>query len=395
MTDVPGTVVVLDDDVAVATTIGLIAESAGYDVIVTHEVGAFERAIEEHAATHVTIDLNMPDTDGIEVMRRLADRGFLGSVIISSGLERRVLEAAERSAVEHGLHFAGVLPKPFRAVELRRLLASAVAAPALRAGAAARDVDADDLRAAIAEGRIEVAYQPKIACDTRELVGFEALARWTDATLGAVPPSVFIPLAEREGLIDQVTDKVFDRALHWLGTFDPIGAWHVALNFSASSLGDLGFADRIERACVRNGVAPHRVILELTETASGTDEVLALDVLTRFRIKGLALSIDDFGTGHSSLVQLARQPFNELKIDRQFVMTAARSEESRIIIRAMVGLAHGLGLRATAEGVEDAETLRFLTEIGCDRAQGFHIARPMAPDGVQAWIAAWRNGSTR
>ena len=395
MTDVPGTVVVLDDDVAVATTIGLIAESAGYVVVVTHDVVAFERAIDEHVATHVTIDLNMPDTDGIEVMRRLADRGFQGSVIISSGLERRVLEAAERSAVEHGLHFAGVLPKPFRAVELRRMLASSVVTPPQRTGAAPRAVDADALRAALADGRIEVAYQPKIACASRELVGFEALARWTDPALGVVPPSVFIPLAEREGLIDELTDQVFERALGWLGRFDPRGAWHLALNFSATSLSDLGFADRLERACVRNGVVPRRVILELTETASGADAVLALDVLTRFRIKGLALSIDDFGTGHSSLVQLARQPFNELKIDRQFVMSAVRSEESRIIIRAMVGLADGLGLMTTAEGVEDADTLQLLTELGCDRAQGYHIARPMSPDAVQAWIVSWHGAEQR
>lgn len=389
-----GRVVVLDDDPSVAETIGLIVESAGYRVAVTHDVPAFERELELEGATHVTLDLNMPETDGIEVLRRLAERGFQGSVIISSGLERRVLEAAERSAIEHGLHFAGALPKPFRADDLRRMLAAATAVPAKRPRGTAHDVDADALRTALEQRAIELAYQPKIACATREVIGFEALARWRDPTLGNVPPDVFIPIAEREGLIDELTDQVLARALRWLAGFDPRGAWHVALNLSARSLGDLSLADRIERACTRHGVAPARVILELTETASSDDEVTALDVLTRFRIKGLALSIDDFGTGHSTLVQLARQPFNELKIDRQFVMHAARSEESRIIIRAMVGLAHGLGLRATAEGVEDAATLRFLAAIGCDRAQGYHIARPMAPDAMATWIASWHGAAS-
>ena len=389
-----GFVVVLDDDASVAATIGLIAESAGFRVVVTHRIGEFERALDEVTPTHVTIDLNMPEVDGIEVLRRLAERKFAGSVIISSGLERRVLEAAERSAVEHGLRIAGALPKPFRADDLRRLLASAVVPSEPRGGGAAGVVDAVALRAALSAGAIVVAYQPKIACASREVVGFEALARWSDPDLGNVPPDVFIPLAEREGLIDELTDQVFDRALRWLSQVDPHGAWHIALNLSARSLGDLGLTDRIERACARYRVAPDRVILELTETASseGADATTALDVLTRFRIKGLALSIDDFGTGHSTLVQLARQPFNELKIDRQFVMRAAHSEESRIIIRAMVGLAHGLGLRATAEGVEDADTLRFLADVRCDRAQGYHIARPLAPDAVTTWIAGWHGG---
>ena len=380
---------VLDDDEAVGSTIGLIAETAGFEATITSRFETFWLALKDTHPTHVTLDLNMPQIDGIEVLRRLAAHGFEGSVIISSGLERRVLEAAQRSAQEHGLHFAGALPKPFKPDDLRRLLNATPERRSHDTAAGPERVEAGLLRTALDQELIRVAYQPKVACRDGRVVGYEALARWSDPGLGVIPPDVFIPLAEREGLIDELSDQVFGTALAWLCSHDPLGSSHIALNLSGASLGDLELADRIERRCRHSGIDPSRVVLELTETASAIDQVTALDVLTRFRIKGLALSIDDFGTGHSTLVKLARQPFSELKIDRQFVMSAANSHESRIIVRAMIGLAHGLGLKVTAEGVEDAPTYEFLADQGCDRAQGYFIGRPMPGDEIEEWERNW------
>ena len=138
-----------------------------------------------------------------------------------------------------------------------------------------------------------------------------------------------------------------------------------------------------------------RLLLELTETASSDDPSMALDVLTRFRIKGIPISLDDFGTGHSTLVQLTRQPFSELKIDKQFVQELATSAESQAIVRATVALAEGLGLTSTAEGVEDAASLAFLREVGCDVAQGDFVARPMPGDTVHGWAADWATRGDR
>lgn len=390
MSPAPGHVLVLDDDDLVGATVGMIAQDAGYEATVTNRFDAFWTALGAVRPSHVTLDLSMPEVDGIEVLRRLAEHGYAGSVIISSGLDRRVLEAAHRSAVEHGLHLAGVLPKPFRPADLRELLALQPTASTPRRPANVTP-DAAGLRRALAAGHVEVAFQPKVRCRDGAVVGYEALARWHDPVLGTVPPDVFVRLAEREGLIAHLTERVFDLALRWLAEHDGGGATHVSLNLSARSLGDLELLGTLDALCAAHGVPPARVVLELTETASSDDEVMALDVLTRLRIKGCALSIDDFGTGHSTLVQLARQPFSELKIDRQFVGTLATSRESRTIVRAMVGLAHGLGLTVTAEGVEDAEAFAFLAEVGCDHAQGYHIGRPLAP----AQVAAWRDGYER
>jgi EAL domain-containing protein (putative c-di-GMP-specific phosphodiesterase class I)/FixJ family two-component response regulator len=388
-----GRLVVLDDDEGVGATIGLIAESAGFDVAVTSAFAAFWEELASGDASHVILDLNMPDIDGIEVVQRLAERDFGGFLIISSGLGRRVLEAAERSATEHGLRFVGVLPKPFGAEDLRRLLATAPGPrPHRPAAADGPDVTVDMLRWALDGRDLTVAFQPKVTCATGGVIGFEALARWWHPSARNVPPEVFVSLAEREGLIDTLTDQVFDEALRWLHASFPDDETQLALNLSALSLGDLGLADRIERACNAWSVDPRRIVLELTETASTGDQVAALDVLTRLRIKGMALSIDDFGTGHSTLVQLARLPFSELKIDRQFVMHAASSEESRTIIRAMVGLGRALGLVVTAEGVEDEATYAYLGEVGCDAAQGYVIGRPMEGEVVAAWLREWGGG---
>lgn len=388
--NVMGHVLVLDDDDMVAATIGMVAESAGYRTTVTMTYDDFWSHLEAGAPTHVTLDLNMPGTDGIEVLRRLAVHGFRGSIVISSGLDRRVLDAARLSAEEHGLHIAGVLPKPFKAKDLVALLT--VVPPNQRPATmeSRRTPTAAELRRALDEHAITVAFQPKVQCATGDILGYEALARWTDPTLGPVSPYVFVTLAEREVLITRLTDVVLEAALTWLTGFDPHGTTHVSVNLSARSLTDLDLANRVANACDRHGLAAGRLLLELTETASTDDEVTALDVLTRFRIKGIPLSLDDFGTGHSTLVQLARQPFSELKIDRRFVQGAATSVDSQAIVRAMVGLAHGLKLTVTAEGVEDAWTYAFLNDIGCDVAQGYHVAKPMPGGEVAAWADGWR-----
>ncbi len=388
MTGPRGRLLVLDDDEAVAATIALVAETSGFEVATAAGFDAFWTALHAFAPTHVTLDLSMPEVDGIVVLQRLAKDGYDGTVIVCSGLDRRVLEAAQRSALEHGLEGVGLLPKPFLPADLRALLDAPVERRA-RGRSGATSIGESALRAVLAERRLEVAYQPKVDCATGEVVGFEALARWNEPGVGPVPPDVFVPMAERLGLVDALTEQVLNEALAWFARAEAGARTHLAVNLSARSLDDVALADRIERACAAHGVAPQRVVLELTETASSSDPIAAHDVLTRFRIKGLALSIDDFGTGHSTLVQLARRPFSELKIDRQFVADAATSRESRVIVRAMLGLAHGLGLVATAEGVEDAATLAFLAEVGCDRAQGYHIGRPMAADALPAWASAW------
>jgi EAL domain-containing protein (putative c-di-GMP-specific phosphodiesterase class I) len=244
---------------------------------------------------------------------------------------------------------------------------------------------AAELALAVAGNRLRLVYQPKLDLDTGRMSGVEALARWNHKRLGEVPPGRFIPAAERHGTIDLFTDWALATALRqWTAWRDQGLTTCLAVNLSALTLRDLDFPDRLDRLCRSEGVPPDHILLEITESAT-QQAVRLLDTLTRFRLKGFGLSLDDFGTGYSSLLQLRQLPYSELKIDCCFVRDAATSRESRLIVEALIGLAHGLGLVATAEGVEDEPTLALLRRLGCDRAQGYHIATPMTGVEIVPW----------
>lgn len=240
---------------------------------------------------------------------------------------------------------------------------------------------------ALINHRLFMSYQPKVAAEDGRLVRVEALVRWDDPELGSVAPSRFVPLAERHGLIDQLTQWGLRTSLRqWLSWQAEGVDTCLAFNISALSLEHLDFPDLVERMCRGLDVPTDRLVLELTEGAT-QPLIKLMDTLTRFRIKGIGLAIDDFGTGYSSMIQLKQLPFTEVKIERLFVHDLARSRDSRTIVKAIIDLAHGLGLTATAEGVETAEQLAILRDFGCDVVQGYLIAQPLAPEDLAAWVA--------
>ncbi len=390
---------ILDDDPLIGETIGHIARSIGLEVRATTEARTFFETLDEWQPGQIALDLVMPDMDGVEVLVELARRQCQAGIIITSGVGSRVLDAAGRSAAEHGLNIVGVLSKPFATRELKSMLVTPgePAAPARRpAETAAQDgeITAEELEQAIEHGELGLVYQPKIACQSGQLAGFEALVRWHSPVRGMVAPDCFVPLAERCGLMIRMTGVILDMALGWfsrarhsLSTADDATGPLITLsiNLSARSMDDERFVDRVSGQCRELGIPPEELIFELTETSAMEDPVASLDMLTRIRMKGFQLSIDDFGTGYSSMLQLVRLPFSEIKIDKSFVASATSSEESRAVTRSIVELGHSLGLRATAEGVEDAATLAFLAEIGCDLAQGYYISRPIPASEAEAW----------
>jgi EAL domain-containing protein (putative c-di-GMP-specific phosphodiesterase class I) len=243
---------------------------------------------------------------------------------------------------------------------------------------------------ALEEQRLHMVYQPKIALRDGCLKRVEALVRWDDPERGMVEPSRFVPLAERHGLIDPLTQWGLTTVLkQWLDWRDEGIDTCIAFNISALSLQHLDFPDMVERECQALGVPTDRLVMELTEGAT-QPLIKLMDTLTRFRIKGIGLAIDDFGTGYSSLMQLRQLPFTEVKIDQAFIADAEQSRDCRLIIQSIADLAHGLGLTATAEGVETLGQLRLVRELGCDVAQGYLIARPLEPQALKAWRAKFR-----
>jgi EAL domain-containing protein (putative c-di-GMP-specific phosphodiesterase class I) len=244
---------------------------------------------------------------------------------------------------------------------------------------------------ALINHRLHMAYQPKVRLRDGALTRVEALVRWDDPVFGMVSPSRFVPLAEKYGLIEELTQWGLRTTLRqWLRWREQGIDTCVAFNISALSLDQLDFPDLVERMCRALDVPTDRLVVELTEGAT-QPLIKLMDTLTRFRIKGIGLAIDDFGTGYSSLMQLRQLPFTEVKIDRFFVADAVQSADSRLIVKTIVDLAQGLGLTATAEGVETVEQLRLLRELGCDVVQGYLIAQPLEPTTLLQWKREFRD----
>ena len=247
----------------------------------------------------------------------------------------------------------------------------------------------DGFERALINHRLNMVYQPKIALKDGKLKRVEALVRWDDPKLGKVPPSRFVPLAERHGLIDQLTQWGLRTTLRqWIEWRDQGVDTCIAFNISALSLEHLDFPDLVERMCRALDVPTDRLVLELTEGAT-QPLIKLMDTLTRFRIKGIGLAMDDFGVGYSTLMQLRQLPFTELKIDRFFVDDAVTSADSRAIVASIIQLAHSLDLSVTAEGVETEAQLHLLCDLGCDVAQGYWIAEPLEPGLLGQWQTDW------
>jgi len=247
----------------------------------------------------------------------------------------------------------------------------------------------NDLRHAVEQGQLLLHYQPKVDAASGELTGVEALLRWQHPQRGMVGPGVFIPIAERFGLIGSLGDWVVEEACRQMGEWAAAGRrQRVAINLSVHQLRQDDLAERIEQALRRHGVDPADLLCEITESAAMDDlrnSRKAFDGLLRI---GVFLSIDDFGTGHSSLSYLRRLPARQLKIDRSFVNDLESSADARAIVHAVLGLAHALGLRVVAEGVETSGQRDILVSLGCDELQGYFFARPMPAAALAGWAAA-------
>jgi EAL domain-containing protein (putative c-di-GMP-specific phosphodiesterase class I) len=245
-------------------------------------------------------------------------------------------------------------------------------------------------RKALAERRLKMVYQPKIALGDGSLQRVEALVRWEDPELGHVSPCEFIALAEQHGVIGDLTEWGLGTVLRqWTRWRNDGLDTSIAFNISALSLERLDFPDLVERMCRALQVPTDRLVLELTEGAT-QPLIKLMDTLTRFRIKGIGLALDDFGTGYSSLLQLRQLPFTSVKIDRAFVSGLDDSSDCRLIVQKMIELAHGLGLTATAEGVETVGQLRLLQSLDCDLAQGYLISHALQPEALDKWQTDFR-----
>lgn len=387
-------ILILDDDPFMIQLMATMLERLGYDHINTAVRGAdalecISRA--DGAPDLVLCDLIMPEMDGLEFARNLVTQRFNGALIIVSGADHRILESTEKLLQAHSIRVLGRLHKPFNKDELKTLL-DRWSPPPEPAGTSRRKVySPEEIRRAIDNRELISYYQPKVEVATGRVLGMESLARWRHPEDGLVFPDQFIGVAEESGLIDDLTRLVLTNSLSTARAWNDAGLGiGVAVNISMDNLKTLDFPGFIDKKLDEAGVSPDQVTLEITESRLMENHLLSIEVLTRLRLKGFALSIDDFGTGNSTLAQLRDIPFSEMKIDRGFVHEACCANATiRAIYHASLDLATQLGMSVVAEGVEDAEDWDFLKKTGCHMAQGYFIARPMPENRISEWLASW------
>ncbi len=335
----------------------------------------------------VLVDLLLGNEDGLEALPLLSQFNPSAVVVLASGFDGRILAASQRLASSLGLRVAGVLRKPILPTALQRMLSREPGAQRLSADAGLL-IPPERIRAAIADRRIRPWVQPKMSLTSGAVVGTEALARWVQPGGQSIAPGSFVPVAEQNGLIADLTDTMLDLALEACARWrrHRPDCW-VAVNLSPLLLDDPGLNDRIEQRLQQHGVPPGALVLEVTENKGIPDTPCATKILTRLRIRGVNLSIDDFGTGHSSLLSLVRMPFNEMKIDQAFVREAVASRDSRKVVRAAASLGRELGLKVVAEGVETQTMANLVEDAGCQVGQGWLYGRAVPPDEFEKQLA--------
>jgi EAL domain-containing protein (putative c-di-GMP-specific phosphodiesterase class I) len=332
----------------------------------------------------VVLDLALGVEDGLEVLPLIARFDPSAVVVLASSFDGRILAASQRLASGLGLRVAGVLRKPILPTALQRLLQLSPCALG-QGGADALSIPPEQLRHAIDMGQITAWFQPQTSLETGLVVGAEALARWRVPDGSWIPPSTFVRIAEQGGMAAALTDLMLDRALLACASWrDKRPDCWVAVNVSPLLLDDPGIADRIEQKLRKHGVPPGALIVEITETNGIPDTPCAMEILTRLRIRGVNLAVDDFGTGHSSLLSLIRTPFNEMKIDQAFVADAISNRDARKVVRASASLGRELGLKVVAEGVETEAMARLVQDAGCQIGQGWLYGRAESSEIFQA-----------
>lgn len=375
---------VVDDESDICELIADVASDRGFEVTTISDADQVADVLTEKKPDLLLLDLMMPGTDGVELLRIIAEKSKNTKVCLMSGHDARVLASAKRLGTAHGLDVFSTFEKPIDIAVLRQTLDQF-------SGQTTAPTDTLDVMKAIATHQLIVHYQPYVSITTREVYGMEALVRWNHPQRGLLQPCDFIDHVASSGTMTPLTDFMLNAAI------EEAGRWHargeklvVGINVTASTLLDLTLPDRLLGICRIHNLPPNALILEVTENEAMSDTKRTMDVLLRLRLKDFNVAIDDFGTGHSSLRELQRMPFSEIKIDKGFVLDMAANKDSQIIVNTIIDLGLNLGLKVVAEGVEDARTWQMLADKKCDLVQGFLVSKALPAHELPSWLKAWR-----
>ncbi len=343
-----------------------------------------DKAIAHAKSTNIDIifcDLQMPNKDGIDMMEMLNQIGYCGKVVLVSAMELTIVTAVRAMCETFSFEVLGKLLKPYDESQVVEMLKRVGLEP-IKNTHFQQDICVQDQEFlfALAEGKVKNYYQPLADANSGEIIGYEALARWFHPIYGVLAPHNFLSIVERCHLSAELFDAVFSNVLYDMKNRGL--KQHVSLNVDHDNLEDAEFANQFIARCQENGISPDRFTIEITERETFQTSPALYKNLLKFRMNGVTISIDDFGTGSSSLEKLAQLPFNELKIDRSFVQGLVHDPKKKNIVLAICALAKSLNISVVAEGVEDEVTLEAMRQYTVDVCQGYYIDKPMPLEAI-------------
>jgi EAL domain-containing protein (putative c-di-GMP-specific phosphodiesterase class I) len=361
-----------------------IAERLGCDHVEAGTVESLREVLAIRRPTIAVLAVDRTDTDCLALIKVLGHHEARPATLLVGSNSARVLASVKRAAESRGLPILGVASRPLDPAVIEKMVAQRliVAPPVPRA----------ELEQALAELELTLMYQPKLAIDSAimKFEGVEALVRWQHPRRGLLQPRHFLIAVEEHGLMSQLTDFVMTEAVRQAGQWRTRGLQlQMTVNLSTKLVRDREFPERLAVLLQENDFPPQLLVLDVTESPILDDHELLVDVFTRLRILGVGLALDNFGTGQSSLTGLYRMPYSELKVDHVLIADVPREREARVIVKAIVSLAHSLGLTVCAEGVETSQMLDFVRGAGFDSAQGRFFSEPVPAGEVEEMVRAW------
>lgn len=335
----------------------------------------------------ILLDLGFNAGNGIDVLRSLAVRRCRAGMYLMSNLDGRLLKTVRNLGLSYGLAIRGTLPRPLTLAQFDQVLAAGTERGTTVG--VKRPSRTEELHRGIISGELRLHYQPKVSLKSGEIVGAEALVRWQQPNRPLTPPVEFLGIAEEGGLMPLLTSWVLEEALRQAAEWRQQGMlFPISVNVPATMMNGLLLPNVVEEILSRHDLPGSCLTLEVTEAAATADLVTAVDVLVRLRLMGISLSIDDFGTGHSSITKLRQMPFSELKIDRSFIQDILHDPDARSLVSVMVTMGDTFGMTVIAEGVETLETLRAVEALGANIVvQGYYFSPPLPPEAFVAYVA--------
>ncbi|WP_165310460.1 EAL domain-containing response regulator [Vibrio ziniensis] len=332
-------------------------------------------AVSEHQFDIVFSDIMMPEMDGITLIRNLDNIGYQGALAITSSIGSSIVSSLTYMSKKLGFSNVYELNKPVADIFLEEMFQKEAIIKKTAIKQKLKTVDMDELAAAFYEGQFKNYYQPQLDYTTGKVVGLEALARWVHPTKGMIFPDIFIPMLHDGGLEYHLFKVVLDNVLEDIS--EKRIQCRVSINVTQQDLEISSFADYLLNKCKDYDVDPSYITLELTEQDIYKESIEMITNVTRMRLYGVGISIDDFGTGSSSYLKLSHLPFTEIKIDKNFVFNCVGDEIKQSIIRSMCTLSKSMHINLVSEGVEDDATWKLMHHLGVDVCQGYFTGRPM------------------